>query len=136
MLPNLINRGDCTELGCKVAMFLLRLHHAPIVANQLLMPTLEKLDKFMKRQVGELRVSWALIVPKQKSTDKFSQDLIGYNYFGMQFLQRQIENAEGVQLFRDATVERKKGEKKRKKRENLKRSIMVLNSWFVNYIGQ
>lgn len=110
MLPNLINRGDCTELGCKVAMFLLRLHHAPIVANQLLMPTLEKLDKFMKRQVGELR------------------DLIGYNYFGMQFLQRQIENAEGVQLFRDATVERKKGEKKRKKRENLKRSIMVLNS--------
>lgn len=65
---------------------------------------------------------------KQKSTDTFSQDLIGYNYFGMQFLQRQIENAEGVQLFRDATVERKKGEKKRKKRENLKRSIMVLNS--------
>lgn len=100
------------------------------------MPTLEKLDKFMKRQVGELRVSWALIVPKQKSTDKFLQDLIGYNYFGMQFLQRQIENAEGVQLFRDATVERKKGEKKRKKRENLKRSIMVLNSWFVNYIGE
>lgn len=57
MLPNLIDRGDCTELGCKVAMFLLRLHHAPIVANQLLMSTLEKLDKIMKRRVGDLRVS-------------------------------------------------------------------------------
>ncbi|CAG9763288.1 unnamed protein product [Ceutorhynchus assimilis] len=109
-LPNLIARGDCTELGCKVAMFLLRLHHAPIVANKLLLPTLQRLEKIMRGQVGELR------------------DMIGYNYFGLQFLQREIEAREGVQLFRDATVERKKGDKKRKKREKLKRSIMVLNS--------
>lgn len=128
MLPNLIDRGDCTELGCKVAMFLLRLHHAPIVANQLLMSTLEKLDKIMKRRVGDLRVSSFNCFKFRTIIINVSQDLIGYNYFGMQFLQRQIENAEGVQLFRDATVERKKGEKKRKKRENLKRSIMVLNS--------
>lgn len=109
-LPDLIARGDCTELGCKVAMFLMRLHHAPIVANQLLLPTLQKLEKIMQEKVSELR------------------DLIGYNYFGLQFLQRDIEAREGVQLFRDATIERKKGEKKRKKREKLKRSILVMNT--------
>ncbi|XP_066151518.1 WD repeat-containing protein 3 [Euwallacea fornicatus] len=109
-LPRLIQRGDCTELGCKVAMFLLKLHHAPIVANHLLLPTMEKLETVIRTKVGELR------------------DLTGYNYFGMQFLQRQIENTEGVQLFRDATIEKKKGEKKRRKREKLKRSILVLNT--------
>jgi hypothetical protein len=37
------------------------------------------------------------------------QDLIGFNLYGMQFMQREIETVEGVQLFRDATVEKKKG---------------------------
>ncbi|XP_076263220.1 WD repeat-containing protein 3 [Rhynchophorus ferrugineus] len=110
MLPNLIQRGDCTELGCKVAMFLLRLHHAPIVANKLLISTLKKLEKIMQEKVNDLR------------------DLIGYNYYGLQFLQGEIESREGLMLFRDATVARRKGEKKRRKREKLKRSIMVLNS--------
>ena len=43
-------------------------------------------------------------------------------------MQREIEAAEGVQMFRDATVEKKKGDKKRKQREKLKRSMIVLNS--------
>lgn len=54
--------------------------------------------------------------------------MVGYNFYGMQFIQKQIEETEGVQLFRDATQERRKGEKKRKQREKLKRSIMVLNT--------
>ncbi|XP_060519721.1 WD repeat-containing protein 3 [Cylas formicarius] len=109
-LPELIARGDCIELTCKVATFLLKLHNAPIVANQLLLPTLEKLQKLMSQRVSELR------------------DLVGYNYYGLQFLQGQIEAAEGVQLFRDATLEKGKGERKRKKREKLKRSILTLST--------
>ncbi|KAL1518271.1 hypothetical protein ABEB36_001916 [Hypothenemus hampei] len=109
-LPDLIARGDCIEVGCKVAMFLLRLHHAPIVANQLLLPTMTKLQQVMKEKVMELR------------------DLIGYNYYGMQFMQKQSEEREGVQLFRDATLEKRRGERKRKKREKIKRSILVLNT--------
>lgn len=54
--------------------------------------------------------------------------MVGYNFYGMQFIQRQVEAAEGVQLFKDATQQRRKGEKKRRQREKLKRSIMVLNS--------
>lgn len=56
------------------------------------------------------------------------QDLVGYNLHGMQFIQREIEANEDVQLFRDATVERKKGEKKRRQREKLKRSILVMSN--------
>jgi hypothetical protein len=43
-------------------------------------------------------------------------------------MQREIETVEGVQLFRDATVEKKKGDKKKKQRQKLKRSMIVLNS--------
>ncbi|KAG5891080.1 hypothetical protein JTB14_028283 [Gonioctena quinquepunctata] len=108
MLPSLMAR-DQTELICKVSMFLLKLHHAPIVANQALLGTLEKLQKLEAERVQELR------------------DLVGYNFYGMQFLQKEIEAAEGVQLFRDATKERSKGEKKRKQRERLKRAILTLS---------
>ncbi|CAG9855714.1 unnamed protein product [Phyllotreta striolata] len=108
-LPNLMLRGDQTELVSKISLFLLKLHYAPIIANQTLLETLEKLLKFGNERVKELR------------------DLIGYNYYGMQFIQREVESAEGVQLFRDATIEHKKSNKKRKQREKLKRSIMVLS---------
>ena len=42
-------------------------------------------------------------------------------------LQREVELQEGVQLFRDATKERKRGEKKRKQRERTKRALIVMN---------
>ncbi|CAH0548156.1 unnamed protein product [Brassicogethes aeneus] len=109
-LPALISRGDHTELVCKISIFLLKLHHAPIVANNVLLSTLQNLQKLAQAKVQELR------------------DLVGYNFYGMQFIQRDIEAHEGVQLFRDATIEKKKGDKKRKQREKLKRSIMVLNN--------
>lgn len=103
LLPSLIERGDNIELINKILMFLLKLHHGPIVANHSLLHTLEKLQKVALEKVKELR------------------DTVGYNFYGMQYLQNQIELNEGVQLFRDATAERKKGEKKRRQREKLKR---------------
>nr|XP_022909858.1 WD repeat-containing protein 3-like [Onthophagus taurus] len=109
-LPALVMRGDQTELVCKLLMFLLRIHHASIVANNSLLSVLKQLQKCAMVKIEEQR------------------DLVGYNYYGMQFLQREIEAAEGIQLFRDATIERRKGEKKRRNREKIKRSIMVLNT--------
>ncbi|KAJ8983270.1 hypothetical protein NQ317_007170 [Molorchus minor] len=102
-LPALMARGDNTELVSKICMFLLKLHHGPIVANHSLLMTLQKIQKLAAEKVRELR------------------DLVGFNYYGMQFLQKEIESAEGIQLFRDATRERSKGEKKRKQREKLKK---------------
>lgn len=46
----------------------------------------------------------------------------------MQFLQRDTEASEGVQLFRDMTQQKRADNKKKKQREKLKRSIMVLTS--------
>ncbi|KAJ8909310.1 hypothetical protein NQ315_015162 [Exocentrus adspersus] len=109
VLPALIARGDHTELVCKISMFLLKLHHAPIVANHTMLPTLQKLQRLASEKVQELR------------------DLIGYNYYGMQFLQKEIEDAQGVQLFRDATREKKKKDKKKRQLEKIKRSIMVMS---------
>lgn len=56
-LPALIARGDHTELVCKISIFLLKLHHAPIVANHTLLFTLQKLQKLAAEKVQELRVS-------------------------------------------------------------------------------
>lgn len=105
----LSKRADCTELISKVVTFLLKIHHGPIVSNQALLSTLKILQKNITGKVAELR------------------DMVAYNYYGLQYIQRDIESREGIQLFRDATLERKKGEKKRKRREKLKRSIMVLS---------
>ncbi|XP_057671802.1 WD repeat-containing protein 3 [Diorhabda carinulata] len=108
-MPALLTRGNQTELVCKISMFLLKLHYGPIVANHSLLTTLEKILKFGNERVGELR------------------DLVGYNYYAMKFIQNEVEAAEGVQLFRDASQEKTKSNKKRRQREKLKRSIMVMS---------
>lgn len=52
---------------------------------------------------------------------------MGVNYHGLLFFQREIEAKEGVKLFKDATVERKKQvNKKRTKEKGIKRAILTL----------
>lgn len=55
-LSPLLARGDHTELICKIMIFLVKLHHAPIVANHSLSLTLEKLNKLAKEHVQQIRV--------------------------------------------------------------------------------
>ncbi|KAK4873287.1 hypothetical protein RN001_015316 [Aquatica leii] len=109
MLPSLLLSGFQNELICKIAMFLLKIHHAPIVANHALLSNLRQLNKLAMVKTEELR------------------DMIGYNLYGLQFIQREIEEQESIQLFKDATVKKKAGEKRRRQREKLKRSLMVLS---------
>lgn len=49
-------RGDETELVCKLLVFLLKIHHAPIVANGTLLSVLKQLQKSAMVKVEELRV--------------------------------------------------------------------------------
>uniref|UniRef100_A0A6P7GEH8 WD repeat-containing protein 3-like n=1 Tax=Diabrotica virgifera virgifera TaxID=50390 RepID=A0A6P7GEH8_DIAVI len=109
ILPTLLSRGVQTELICKISMFLLKLHYAPIIANQYLLGALEKLLRHGNQQVKELR------------------DLIGYNYYGIKFIQKEVEAADSVQLFRDASRAKTKANRKQKQREKLKKSIMAFN---------
>ncbi|KAG8223836.1 hypothetical protein J437_LFUL007857, partial [Ladona fulva] len=51
-------------------------------------------------------------------------DLTGYNLHGLEFVQREIELREGIQLFRDATFDKKDRDKRRKRKEKaIKRAI-------------
>ncbi|KAF5296186.1 hypothetical protein FQA39_LY12640 [Lamprigera yunnana] len=109
MLPSLLLNGYQNELVCKVAMFILRIHHAPIVSNHALLSTLRQLQKITFVKMEEMR------------------DMVGYNLYGLQFLQMEIEEREGIQMFKDATVKKKTGEKKRRQREKLKRSLITLS---------
>lgn len=58
MLPRLVSRssGD-TELVCKLAVFLLKIHHGPIVANNVLLSHLSQLFKVAFVKAEEVRVS-------------------------------------------------------------------------------
>ncbi|PNF32770.1 hypothetical protein B7P43_G04487 [Cryptotermes secundus] len=108
-LPALIARGFQTELVCRTMIFLFKVHHKPIVNNQALLPVVRELQKLAVSEVNHLR------------------DMVGYNLHGLQFLQRELEAREGIQLFMDATLEkRKKDRQKRKKERVAKRAIMML----------
>lgn len=56
LVLNLANRGDETELVCKMSIFLLKLHHKPIVSNSSMLVTLKQLEKVAFAKVQELRV--------------------------------------------------------------------------------
>lgn len=96
-LPALITqRPDEVELLCRVTVFLFKVHMKPIAAAKSMKPLLLKLLALLKRDVQQLR------------------DTMGYNLHALSLLQTEVEQREGVQLFRDATLARRKQEKKRR----------------------
>lgn len=96
-IPKLaISRKDQTEIICKVVLFLFRIHQKPITSNQTLLPVIGTLIKCLHQLTVECR------------------DMVGMNYYGLQLLQHDIEEREGVELFRDATRAKKQRDKKRK----------------------
>ena len=110
-LPKLAeSRKDQTELICKVVIFLFRIHHKPIVTNQILLPSIQKLLRSLESSVVELR------------------DMIGSNVHSMGLLQRRIEGQDKVELFKDATRARKVKERRQKKRRIAKRAFMQITA--------
>ncbi|EDW14856.1 WD repeat-containing protein 3 [Drosophila mojavensis] len=96
-LPALITqRPDEVELLCRVTVFLFKVHMKPIATAKSMKPLLLKLLELLKRDVQQLR------------------DIMGYNLHALSLLQTEVEQREGVQLFRDATLARRKQEKKRR----------------------
>lgn len=105
-LPALITqRPDEVELLCRVTVFLFKVHMKPIAAAKSMKPLLIKLLGLLKHDVQQLR------------------DTMGYNLHALALLQTDVEQREGVQLFRDATLARRKQEKKR--RAAAKRRIQI-----------
>lgn len=103
-------RRDQTELICKVVLFLFRIHHKPIVTNQVFLPFIQKLILNLEGSIVELR------------------DRIGSNVHSMELLRRRIEDQDKVELFKDATKARKVKDRKQKKRRIAKRLHMQITS--------
>lgn len=61
MLPSLLERGDSTELFCRLAIFLLKVHHAPLVANQALLKHMIQIQAKAALKLTELRVNTNLL---------------------------------------------------------------------------
>jgi len=108
MLPSLLQRKDSCELMCKLTIFLIRVHHAAIVASHDLLNDIVTIQNLIMARMTEFR------------------DMVGYNLHALQWHQREYELTEKEALFKDATKDRKKKNTKRKAKENLKRSMIVL----------
>uniref|UniRef100_A0A8D8LZD4 WD repeat-containing protein 3 n=1 Tax=Cacopsylla melanoneura TaxID=428564 RepID=A0A8D8LZD4_9HEMI len=96
-----------TELVIRVAVFLVRIHHGPLTASKQLLPVLSKLERLASQRVDEIR------------------DVVGYNLHTMYFLQRELEEKESVQMFLDATLEKRTKDKKKRKRESAKKIAII-----------
>ncbi|XP_020288110.1 WD repeat-containing protein 3 [Pseudomyrmex gracilis] len=108
-LSDLLKRDCHTELAARITLCLIQAHHGPIVANQNLLSTLEMLKKLAVEKISTLR------------------DTVGFNLHGMMYIQRIIEEKEGVKFFRDATKNSKhKNALKRNREKAVKRAIMNL----------
>ncbi|XP_034938311.1 WD repeat-containing protein 3 [Chelonus insularis] len=108
-LPQLLRAGYHSELLSRISLHLISAHHGPIVANAKLIPILEEIRDLTLQKMTELR------------------DTMGRNLYGMIFIQHELEEKEEVQLFRNATLSRRRTNKKRKNKERaLKRAILAL----------
>lgn len=62
MLPALLDRGDRIELFCRLAVFLLRVHHGSLVANKALLKHMIQIQAKANMRLAELRVSYLFFV--------------------------------------------------------------------------
>ncbi|CAK9807252.1 WD repeat-containing protein 3 [Anthophora plagiata] len=108
-IPKLLKSDYHTELIARLALCLVQAHHGPIIATQELLPVLETVKTLASKKISDLR------------------DVIGFNLYGMMYMQRIIEEKEGIQLFKDATRSSKhKSKVRRNKEKALKRAIISL----------
>lgn len=62
MLPSLLERGSNTEMLCRLAVFLLKVHHAPLTAHKALLKPLIQIQAKAGVRLAEIRVSAPFMV--------------------------------------------------------------------------
>ncbi|XP_011144866.1 WD repeat-containing protein 3 isoform X2 [Harpegnathos saltator] len=108
-LPLLLKRDYHTELLARLALCLIQAHHGPTVASGNLLSIVEDVKTLAIEKISALR------------------DIVGLNLHGMMYMQRVLEEREGVKLFRDATKNSKQRNRVRRNKEKaIKRAVMNL----------
>ncbi|XP_068631733.1 WD repeat-containing protein 3 [Battus philenor] len=108
MLATLLDRGDHTELLCRVAVFLLKMNRTALVADTRNLKHLIQIQAKAAMRVAEMR------------------DMMGYNLHALQWLRREAAAEEGEQLFREAVGEKRVRDSRRRARHALKRPIVTI----------
>ncbi|KAI5651750.1 dip2/Utp12 family domain-containing protein [Phthorimaea operculella] len=108
MLPTLLDRGDRAELLCRLAVFLVKVHHAPLVANHALLKHMIQVQAKANMRLAELR------------------DMVGYNVHALRWAAREAEAAASEQLFREAAGNKRAKDKRKRTRQALKRPIVTV----------
>lgn len=109
LLDQLLQKGWETELVMRILLFIVRVHHGPLSNTPSLLSILNRLQSVARKRVDEVR------------------DRIGFNLAGLQYLQRELEEREAVQLFADASDRVKQKRKQRRNKDKAKqRAILTL----------
>ncbi|KAJ2945917.1 hypothetical protein O0L34_g4833 [Tuta absoluta] len=108
MLPTLLDRGDRAELLCRLAVFLVRVHHAPLVANHALLKHMIQVQAKANMRLAELR------------------DMVGFNVQALRWAAREAEAAASEQLFREAAGNKRAKDRRKRTRQALKRPIVTV----------
>jgi len=109
ILLDLLTQHREVELVTRCLLFLLEIHHGPILANKSFEQTVIKLSGVVGEEVSRVR------------------EMTGTNLAGLRFLATRIKEKEDVELFADATLRvREKNKKKKKKEKALQRAVMSL----------
>ncbi|CAG9786267.1 unnamed protein product [Diatraea saccharalis] len=107
-LPSLLERGSDIELVCRTAIFLTKIHRAPLLANRALLKHMIQIQAKATVRLQELR------------------DMVGFNMHALQWMKREAEAAESEQLFKEATDARRTRDKRRRTRQAVKRPIVTV----------
>ena len=109
LLEQSLDKNHETELVMRILLFLVRLHHGPLSNTSSLLPVLNRLKVQSRVRIDNAR------------------DRVGFNLAALQFMQRELEEREAVQLFTDASDRVKQRRKKQKNKvKATQRAILSL----------
>ncbi|XP_059475332.1 WD repeat-containing protein 3 [Neocloeon triangulifer] len=106
-IPHLLRQKNDVETVARSLLFLVKVHHEPIVQTKKLLMTVKELSTLSIESLNQER------------------DRVGVNLFGLRAYQRRVEAEQSVQIFREATLVRREKEKKRRLKEKaIKRAVL------------
>jgi len=109
ILLKLLENKVEVEVVSRCLLFLLEIHHGPILATPSFQPIVNQLGSVLQLQITRIR------------------DLAGTNLAGLRYLAARYKEREDIELFADATIRvRDKNKKKKRKEKALNRAILSL----------
>lgn len=109
VLEKILEAGKEVEVSSRCLLFLLEIHHGPLIASGGMEGVLGRVNTALGREVGTFR------------------DVVGTNLAGINHLVDRLEEKKGVEMFTDSTTrQRERNKKKKKKEKALQRAIMAL----------